>query len=81
MSHTPHELTEEFPDMVEKMHALKTSDAHFSKMYEEYHQLNRAIHRAETNVEPMDSLAENDLRKKRAALKDQIYAILSHETA
>ncbi|MGR3804996.1 YdcH family protein [Marinibacterium profundimaris] len=79
MSHTPHELTEEFPDMVEKMHALKTSDAHFSKMYEEYHQLNRAIHRAETNVEPMEDLAEGEMRKKRAALKDEIYAYLKEK--
>ena len=79
MSHTPHELTEEFPDMVEKMHALKTSDAHFSKMYEEYHQLNRAIHRAETNVEPMEDLAEGGMRKKRAALKDEIYAYLKEK--
>ena len=79
MSHTPHELTEEFPDMVEKMHALKTSDAHFSKMYEESHQLNRAIHRAETNVEPMEDLAEGEMRKKRAALKDEIYAYLKEK--
>ena len=77
MSHTPHELAEEFPDKVELMTALKTSDAHFAKLAEEYHEVNRAVHRAETNVEPMEELAEVDLRKKRAALKDEIWGMLS----
>lgn len=77
MSHTPHELAEEFPDKVEVMHDLKTKDAHFAKLFDEYHDLNRTIHRAETNVEPMEDLAEGELRKQRAALKDEIYAILA----
>ena len=77
MSHTPHELAEEFPDKIDAMHALKESDAHFARLADEYHELNRAVHRAETNVEPMEELAEVDLRKKRAALKDEIWGILS----
>ncbi|MGX9349643.1 YdcH family protein [Shimia sp. W99] len=76
MSHTPHELAEEFPEFVEKMSALKVSDAHYAKMHEEYHELNRKVHRAETNVEPREELSEVDLRKRRAALKDEIYAYL-----
>ena len=77
MSHTPHELAEEFPDKVELMSQLKQTDAHFARLADEYHQVNRVVHRAETNVEPMEELAEVDLRKKRAALKDEIWAILS----
>ncbi len=77
MSNTPHELAEEFPEHVEKMSALKQSDAHFAKLADEYHDLNRQVHRAETNVEPMSELAEAELRKKRAALKDEIYGMLS----
>ncbi|SHK05682.1 hypothetical protein SAMN05444000_1181 [Shimia gijangensis] len=76
MSHTPHELAEEFPEFVEKMSELKTSDAHFSKMADEYHELNRKVHRAETNVEPREELSEVDLRKRRGSLKDEIYAYL-----
>lgn len=79
MSHTPHELAEEFPDKVEIMSDLKQTDAHFSNLFDTYHELNRAIHRAETNVEPVEELAEVDLRKKRAALKDEIWAILSKQ--
>ncbi len=76
MSHTPHELHEEFPDYVEKMTELKTSDAHFAKLADEYHAINRDVHRAETDVEPTDDLHMAEMRKQRAALKDQIYAIL-----
>ncbi|MFY9211518.1 MAG: DUF465 domain-containing protein [Aestuariivita sp.] len=77
MSHTPHELAEEFPDKVEKMRALKQTDSHFARLADEYRDINRAVHRAETNVEPMEDLAEVEMRKKRALLKDQIWSILS----
>ena len=77
MSHTPHELAEEFPGHVDKMHELKQSDTHFARLFDEYHEINRAVHRAETNIEPMETLAETDLRKQRAHLKDEIWHILS----
>lgn len=81
MSHTPHELAEEFPDKVEQISALKQSDAHFARLADEYHELNRAVHRAETNVEPVEELAEVEMRKKRALLKDEIWAMLSKAPA
>ncbi len=77
MSNTPHELAEEFPDKVSVISALKQSDAHFAKLADEYHEINRAVHRAETNVEPVEELAEVEMRKKRAALKDEIWGILA----
>ena len=72
MTHTPHELAEEFPDKVDRIHTLKVEDAHFRKMFDEYHEVNRAVHRAETNVEPLDSLAEQTLRRRRMHLKDEL---------
>ncbi|PYG27758.1 YdcH family protein [Pelagimonas varians] len=77
MSHTPHELAEEFPEFVEKMSDLKQSDAHFAKLADEYHDVNRQVHRAETNVEPMSEQAEVELRKQRSSLKDEIYSMLN----
>ncbi len=77
MSNTPHELSEEFPDKAELMSSLKQSDAHFAKLADEYHDVNRAVHRAETSVEPVSAQAETDLRKQRATLKDEIWGILS----
>ena len=77
MAHTPHELHEEFPEHAEKITALKTSDPHFAKLHDAYHDINRAIHRAETNVEPTDQFAEEDMRKERSRLKDELYRMLT----
>ena len=77
MSNTPQELLEEFPQLADKISELKQSDAHFAKLAEEYHALNRAVHRAETLVEPVEELAEVEMRKKRAALKDELYRMLT----
>jgi uncharacterized protein YdcH (DUF465 family) len=77
MSHTPHDLAADFPDLAERIHALKISDAHFARLLGDYEEVNGAVHRAETNVEPMSEEAEVALRKKRAALKDQLYRMLT----
>ena len=77
MSHTPHEIHDEFPQLADRINELKQSDGHFARLASEYHALNRSVHRAETNVEPVDDLTEVEMRKKRAALKDQIYRILT----
>lgn len=76
MTHTPHELAEEFPDQVERMHALRETDGHFARMSDEYHALNRAVHRAETDVEPTSDAHMQELRKARMKLKDEIYSYL-----
>lgn len=80
MAHTPHELAEEFPEAVEKIHNLKQTDAHFARLVDEYHEINREVHRAEINVEPTDDLHMTEMRKQRLSLKDQIWKTLS-ETA
>ena len=41
MSHTPHELADDFPQDVEKIHELKVSNPHFAKLMDEYHEINR----------------------------------------
>jgi len=81
MSHTPHELAEELPNEVDRISALKQSNQHFAKLVDEYHDVNRAVHRAETNVEPTDDLHEAELRKQRMVLKDEIWRILSQNAA
>ncbi|OYU20157.1 MAG: hypothetical protein CFE34_01655 [Rhodobacteraceae bacterium PARR1] len=76
MSNTPHELHDEFPDQAQAIHALKAKDAHFARLLEEYHYVNRAVHRAETRVEPVSAEAESALRHKRMRLKDDIWKAL-----
>jgi uncharacterized protein YdcH (DUF465 family) len=76
MSNTPHELGDDFPGQADLIHELKTTNAHFANLADRYHEINRAVHRAETDVEPTDDLHMAELRKERMALKDQIAAAL-----
>ena len=80
MSHTPNELAEEFPQEIERIHDLKQSNAHFAKLFDDYHEINRSVHRAETDVEPTDDLHLVEMRKIRLSLKDEIWGIISAET-
>ncbi|HMB14110.1 MAG TPA: DUF465 domain-containing protein [Roseovarius sp.] len=77
MSHTPHELHEEFPELAEKISEMKQADAHFARLADEYHEINRRVHRAETLVSPVEELTEVEMRKQRAVLKDEIYRMLT----
>jgi len=78
MSNTPHTLQDEFPAEMEKLHQLKISNAHFAKLLDDYDAVNDKVHRAETNVEPVEHFAEVDLRKRRAHIKDEIAYMLHH---
>lgn len=77
MSNVPHELAEEFPERAEKIHEMKTGNAHFAKLFDEYHEINRAIHRAETNIEPTDDFHMEEMRKQRMRLKDELFGMLT----
>lgn len=76
MTHTPNELAELFPDRADQIHNLRESDAHFKKISDSYHDLNREIHRGETDVEPMDDFHLEDLKKQRLQLLDEITGML-----
>ncbi|MEM1432148.1 MAG: YdcH family protein [Pseudomonadota bacterium] len=80
MSHVPHDLSDDFPADAERISKLRQENAHFARLAEAYHEVNRQVHRAETDIEPMDDLAQQELRKQRMQLKDQIAAML-RETA
>ncbi|HQR88237.1 MAG: hypothetical protein B7Z44_04390 [Caulobacter sp. 12-67-6] len=77
MSNTPHELHEEFPEDAARIHALKTSDAHFAKLLEGYNEVNRAVHRMETNIEAVADAVLEDFKKQRLELKDKIASALA----
>jgi len=77
MSHVPHELHEEFPEHADALHHLKMNDAHFARLADEYHAINREVHRIETDVTPASDEVLEDLKKKRLHLKDQIAAMLA----
>ncbi|GHF29869.1 GTP-binding protein [Kordiimonas sediminis] len=75
-THTPHELRDEFPEFADRLHDLKVNDNHFKKLADEYHDVNREIHRIEIGEDHVSQFNEEDLRKARMRLKDEIYALL-----
>ena len=79
MSNTPHDLTEEFPDDRDRISELKTSNGRFARLAEEYNEVNRQIHRVETRVEPASEDVEEELKRTRVRLKDEIAQILAGE--
>lgn len=77
MSHTPHELADEFPQDRDLIHRLKQDDAHFARLAEEYHTVNRTIHRIESETEAASDERAEALKKERLGLADQIAAMLA----
>lgn len=74
MSHTPHELHDEFPDSAAKIHALKMQDKRFAALAERYHVLNREIHRIDSGIEPASEDRTEELKKERLLLLDAVQA-------
>ena len=77
MSHTPHELAEDFPGASGQIHALKLANPHFARLIASYHDINRSVHRAETGIDPVDDVTTQKMRKERMMLKDEIAGMLA----
>lgn len=72
-----HDLIHEFPEHRERIHVLKTSNAHFARLFEEYHKLDRQVRRIEDEIEPTSDAYLETLKKQRLQLKDELYRMLS----
>ncbi len=77
-AHTPHELADVFPEQGAALHQLKLTDAHFARLAEQHHEVNRAIHRIETETEAASDDRLESLKKERLHLLDEIAALLEH---
>ncbi|CAN5763326.1 hypothetical protein BH11PSE12_BH11PSE12_30860 [soil metagenome] len=71
-----HPLSVEFPEFKNTIHELKLGNAHFSKLFDEYDDTDKAINRAENGVEHLADAALESLKKVRITLKDQLFQIL-----
>jgi uncharacterized protein YdcH (DUF465 family) len=72
-----HTLNNEFPELKERIHALKTSDKHFARRFDEYNDLDREVRRLEGEGSPRADENMEDLKKKRLTLKDELYRMLT----
>lgn len=72
-----HDLLHEFPQYQEKIHELKVSDAHFRKLFDEYHDIEHQIHRINMGSEVANDNFIHELKAKLLFLKDELYASLN----
>ncbi len=77
MTHTPHELAAKFPHLTDRIHDLKQSNGHFARLSDEYHNVNREIHRIESEVEAASDMRAEELKKRRINLLDEISGFLN----
>ncbi|TVM03534.1 MAG: GTP-binding protein [Candidatus Brocadia sp. WS118] len=80
MQYEHHDLVHEFPEYREKIHTLKMTNSHFKRLFDNYHKLDKEIYRVENDIEPASDTKLEDLKKRRLALKDELYHILRQNT-
>ena len=80
MSVEHHDLIHEFPELKERIHELKTTDDHFRERFDEYHRLTREIENMENEVKPASTATEEQAKKRRLHLKDELYRLLTADS-
>lgn len=71
-----HDLHSEFPEFHDAIRTLKVSNSHFSRLFDEYHEVNRHVQRIEVAAEVAADAALEDLKKLRLRLKDALHVML-----
>jgi len=74
-----HDLIHELPEYRDRIHELKIGDQHFSRLFDEYHDLDHQIRRIEEGVETTSDEFLEDLKKKRLQHKDELYQMIRAE--
>ncbi len=73
-----HPIFNEFPEHRETIKLLKASFEPFRKWFEEYHSVDDAICRIEEETEFATDQEIEELKRRRAWLKDRIYHAIRH---
>jgi uncharacterized protein YdcH (DUF465 family) len=73
-----HPILREFPEHREIIRRLKGSDDHFRKMFDEYHRLDDEVYRIEEEIDFATDQEIDELKLRRAKLKDYIYHLVRH---
>jgi uncharacterized protein YdcH (DUF465 family) len=71
-----HDLIHEFPEYKELIHTLKTTNRYFANQFEKYHDTDHAVLRVENGVENTTDEYLEELKKRRLALKDELFTML-----
>lgn len=71
-----HDLHHEFPEHAAAIHSLKVGNAHFARLFEEYHALTTRIEVLEDKDSPIADTELEEMKKQRLRLKDDLYGML-----
>lgn len=71
-----HDLAHEFPEMKDAIHALKTGNAHFRRLFDEYDGIVHELERVSDGAGAIDDEQAEHLKVRRLALKDRLYNML-----
>lgn len=76
MSLEKHSLVKDLPEHQHTIRHLKMHDAHFAKLFDEYHELESKVHEIEQNNSPVADEYLESLKKQRLHLKDELIATI-----
>jgi len=71
-----HDLHHEFPELKDEIHHLKLNDNHFSRLFNEYHEVDHEVNRIEQGVENTSDEYLEGKKKQRLKLKDELFFML-----
>ena len=77
MSIENHSLVNEFPEFKDKIHELKQDDRHFHRLFNDYHDIDKEVHRIENGAENTSDDYLESCKIKRLNLKDDLFKILN----
>ena len=71
-----HDLVHELPEHRDTIHRLKMENAHFARLFEEYHEVDHEVHRIETGTENTSDEYLESRKLKRLHLKDELFNMI-----
>ena len=71
-----HDLIHELPEYKDRIHDMKTSNNRFSRLFDEYHEIDHEVHRIEEGIETTDDAYLEGRKKERLRLKDELLSML-----
>jgi len=74
-----HDLHHELPDHKEAIHHLKMNNAHFQRLFEEYHHLTHTIESIEKNNSNTSDGHLKEMKIKRLGLKDGMLQMIQNQ--
>lgn len=81
MSLEKHDLLHELPKSKQIIHDLKMNNKHFSRLFDQYHDVDHEVHRIESGAENSSDEYLETKKKERLHLKDQLYAMIQEHDA